>query len=79
MNDRLRGEPFDVGDRVRVDIPDETHPDFRHHGQSGEIISVLLDGERHSLSTGSMAREVRVDLDAGGVVDVAAVYVRPPI
>lgn len=34
----------DVGDRVRIDIPDKTDPDFdRYHGRFGEIIEVIED------------------------------------
>jgi hypothetical protein len=33
---------FEVGDRVRVDIPDETDPDYsRLHGRHGEIVAIL--------------------------------------
>lgn len=35
---------FEVGDRVRVDIPDETDPDFdRFHGRFGKIVGFLSD------------------------------------
>jgi hypothetical protein len=36
---------FEVGDRVRVDIPDETDPDHeRLHRRKGEIVEILEDG-----------------------------------
>ncbi len=35
---------FDVGDRVRVDIPDTDDPDFdRYHGRTGKIAEVVED------------------------------------
>ena len=35
---------FDIGDRVRVDIPDRDDPDFdRHHGRTGEVFEVIED------------------------------------
>lgn len=35
---------FTVGDRVRIDIPDESDPDHeRLHGEVGEIVQVLED------------------------------------
>ena len=35
---------FEVGDRVRVDIPDTTDADFdRYHGQTGAVIEVIED------------------------------------
>ena len=34
---------FHVGDRVRIDIPDETDPDFRWHGEHGYVVDVLED------------------------------------
>lgn len=35
---------FDVGDRVRIDIPDTDDPDFdSYHGQTGEVVEVITD------------------------------------
>lgn len=35
---------FEVGDCVRVDIPDRDDPDFdRYHGRTGEVIEVIED------------------------------------
>ena len=35
---------FDVGDSVRVDIPDTEDPDFdQFHGRHGEVVDVLED------------------------------------
>lgn len=35
---------FEEGDRVRIDIPDKTDPDFEeYHGRKGEVVAVLED------------------------------------
>jgi len=35
---------FSEGDRVRVDIPDETDPDHdQYHGVHGQVVTVLTD------------------------------------
>ena len=75
MNETSRAGPFDVGDRVRVDIPDETRPDHKHHGKNGELIAVIPTGEGdHEGLT-----RCRVELDTGGTVDVGPQDLRPPI
>ncbi len=43
MMDGETGE-YDVGDRVRIDIPDETDPGHdRYHGEHGQIVDILED------------------------------------
>lgn len=34
---------YEVGDLVRVDIPDESDPDFEYHGEVGEVIEIIED------------------------------------
>ena len=35
---------YEIGDRVRIDIPDETDPDHcRYHGEHGQITDILED------------------------------------
>ena len=35
---------YQIGDRVRIDIPDETDPDHdRYHGECGWIVDILED------------------------------------
>ena len=35
---------FEVGDRVRIDIPDTIDPDFdRYHDRLGEVVEVIED------------------------------------
>lgn len=34
---------FEIGEQVRVDLPDETDPDFAYHGEHGEVVDILTD------------------------------------
>ncbi|MFB6353582.1 MAG: hypothetical protein ABEJ92_05795 [Halobacteriales archaeon] len=74
MGDASRAGPFDVGDRVRIDVPDETRPEHQHHGKNGEVIAFIPAGDRPD-----GAGRVRVELDTGGTVDVGPQDLRPPI
>lgn len=61
---------FEVGDRVRVDIPDEAEPKHvRYHGKHGSIISVIP----------SEAERFRVEFDDGDYADFHPADLRPPI
>jgi hypothetical protein len=61
------------GDRVRIDIPDETDPDHKlYHGKHGEVISVISDDTEDS-------DIYRIDLDTGGTFDARIWDLRPPI
>lgn len=42
-------------DRVRIDIPDESDPDHRLHGEHGHVVEVLQDDA--SVETGDDLRE----------------------
>lgn len=79
MNEPFHGGKLNVGDRVRIDIPDETDPDHKHHGKNGEIIAMVSD--EASAVTGDPKDDgiYRVELDIGGIVDVRARDLRPPI
>lgn len=71
---------FENGDRVRVDIPDETDPDHdRYHGKHGSIVAVI--GDDANLVTGN---EVDSDLfkvvfDSGECADFRRRDLRSPI
>jgi ribosomal protein L21E len=69
---------FDAGDDVRIDIPDETDPDYeRLHGSRGTIVEVLTDDA--GIATGD-EREgylFRVELADGKTVDVRWRDLRP--
>lgn len=69
-----------VGERVRIDIPDETDPDHRrYHGKHGEVIAVIPDDAGSVTSDQSDADLYRIDLDTGGTFDARQRDLRPPI
>ena len=78
MSDPPPDEPFDVGDRVRIDIPDENRGDHNFHGKNGEIIAWIPTSDQAPPTAPSDGR-YRVALDVGGTVDVWPQDVRPPI
>ena len=71
---------YHVGDRVRVDIPDETDPDHdRYHGEHGRIVDILED-EAGTL-TGDDRDSIlyRVQFSTGEKLDLRHQSLRPPI
>lgn len=72
-------QQFDVGDRVRLDIPDETDPDYRLHGEHGTITELLDDDAGELTGNSRDSRLYRVELDSGQTVDVRWRSLRPPI
>lgn len=70
-----RAQRVSRGDRVRVDIPDEAHPDHaRHHGRHGRVIAVIPES-----ATSRDEVTYRVDFDDGGYADFPDWHLRPPI
>lgn len=70
---------FEEGERVRVDIPDESDPDHdRLHGKLSVIVDVLSDdaGEVSGNSRDDLL--YRIELDDGGETDVQWRNIRPP-
>lgn len=71
---------FSEGDRVRIDIPDETDPDHEYyHGEHGQIIAVLGDDADSVTRDTRDARLYRVALDSGEEADFRWRDLRPPI
>ena len=71
---------YHVGDRVRVDIPDETDPDHdQYHGEHGEVVEILED-EAGTL-TGDDRDSIiyRVQFSTGEELDLRHQSIRPPI
>lgn len=69
----------DVGDRVRIDIPDETDPDHHYHGEHGTVKEIIHDDA--ALVTGDTddSQLIRIDLDQAGTIDLRHRDIRPPI
>jgi ribosomal protein L21E len=67
------------GDRVRVDIPDETDPDYRqYHGRHGEVVELLADDASEVTGDERDSLIYRVRLDDGKSVDFRWRDLRPP-
>jgi ribosomal protein L21E len=71
---------YHIGDRVRIDIPDETDPDHeRYHGEHGRIVDVLED-EAGTLTGDERDSTIyRVELSNGEELDLRHQSIRPPI
>jgi ribosomal protein L21E len=62
---------FAPGDRVRIDIPDETDPDHeRYHGREGTVVELLADDASEETGDSRDAIIYRVGLDDGLTVDI---------
>jgi ribosomal protein L21E len=58
------------GDRVRIDIHDETDPDHdEYHGQHGTVVEVLFDDANEETGDSQDATIYRVELDDGTRAD----------
>ena len=68
------------GDRVRVDIPDETDPDHQeYHGEHGKIVTVFSDDADLITADERDAQLYRVAFDSGQMSDFRWRDLRPPI
>lgn len=71
-------ERFSEGDRVRVDIPDETDPDYElYHGRHGEVIELLDDDASEFTGDDRDSVIYRIQLDNGESVDFRWRDLRP--
>lgn len=71
---------FTIGDRVRVDIPDTTDPDFdRFHGEHGEIVEKIDDDADEITADDRDGTIYRVKIDTGETADFRLRDLRPPI
>ncbi|MFD1647989.1 hypothetical protein [Haloarchaeobius litoreus] len=70
---------FHEGDRVRIDIPDETDPDHVHHAKHGEIVRLWSDDAGVESGDSRDSILYRVELDSGESIDVRWRDLRPPI
>lgn len=70
---------FEVGDCVRIDIPDETDPDHNQlHDRRGEIVTILEDDADDVTGDARDRLLYRVRLEDGMEVDVRWRDLRPP-
>lgn len=78
MNSQSPGNGINPGDRVRIDIPDETDPDYKYHGKNGKVITVIPDDAGKETGDPQDNDIYRVKIDTGETVDVRARDLRPP-
>ena len=71
---------FSEGDRVRIDIPDETDPDYeQYHGEHGTVISVLSDDATKVTGRDADIRLYRIETESEETMDFRVRDLRPPI
>lgn len=71
---------FAEGDRVRIDIPDETDPDHsQYHGEHGTIVAVLKDDAGRVTGETQDGTLYRVQIGSEQVLDVRWRDLRPPL
>ena len=71
---------FSKGDRVRIDISDETDPDHQeYHEEHGRIVAVLSDDVDSLTADERDSQLYRVALDSGETADFRWRDLRPPI
>lgn len=71
---------FDEGDRVRVDIPDETDSDHDvFHGEHGTVVAVLEDDAGKTTGDERDSLLFRVELDDEETIDLRWRDLRPPV
>ena len=71
---------FIEGDRVRVDIPDESDPDHdEYHGEHGTVVDVLEDDAGKTTGRDQDSLLYRIKLEDGRTLDFREQDLRPPI
>ena len=71
-------QEFSEGDRVRVDIPDETDPDHElYHGRHGEVVELSDDDANEVTGDDRDSLIYRIQLDDGERVDFRWRDLRP--
>jgi len=71
---------FSEGDRVRVDIPDETDPDFRsYHGKHGTVTEILNDNAGEITQDERDSYLYRVEFESGETMDFRSYDLRAPL
>lgn len=71
---------YQEGDRVRIDIPDETDPDFRWHGEHGLVLKVIHDDAGRTSGDVRDSTLYRIGLEDHKVtIDARWRDLRPPL
>jgi ribosomal protein L21E len=71
---------FEEGDRVRIDIPDESDPDHDElHGTHGTVVAVREDDAGKETGDERNRYLFRVELERGETLDFRWRDLRPPI
>jgi len=71
---------FGQGDRVRIDIPDETDPDNeQYHGQHGTVIEKISDDAGNLTNDDCDSVIYRVELASGETMDFRRRDIRPSL
>ncbi|SHL60404.1 hypothetical protein [Haladaptatus paucihalophilus] len=69
---------FSEGDRIRVDIPDETDPDFETaHGRKGKVTKIIADNASDVTGDKRDNRIYRVQFSDGEQMDFRWRDLRP--
>lgn len=69
---------FTPGDKVRIDIPDETDPDHeRYHGRKGVVSDVIDDDAGVERGDERDSYIFQIELDSGEIIDVRWRDLRP--
>lgn len=64
-----------LGDRVRIDIPDETDPDFTYHDEHGIVLAI-----KHTPCPCGWSPMIRVALETDDLaIDMHPWDLRPPL
>jgi ribosomal protein L21E len=72
-------DSFSEGDRVRIDIPDETDPDHTlYHGEHGTVVASLADEAEEITGDERDSILYRVELDSDEMIDFRGRDLRPP-
>jgi ribosomal protein L21E len=73
-------QQFTEGDRVRIDIPDESDPDHEvYHSKHGSVRNVVVDDADEITGDRLDAVTYRVELDDGSCADFRHHDLRSPI
>lgn len=73
----MKPHSVEEGDQVRIDIPDESDPDFQYHRSTDRVTAVIKDDAASETADPRDTRLYQVELDSGEQVDFRWRDVRP--